>query len=60
MGKAKITGWGKYVPNKIVTNSDLEKMLDTNDEWITTRTETGTLNAMRPDDQAAGGLRSLM
>src|SRR5258707_3521007 len=35
---AKITGWGKYVPAKVLTNADLEKMVDTSDEWITTRT----------------------
>lgn len=33
-----IIGLGKYVPEKIVTNFDLEKTLDTNDEWIRTRT----------------------
>jgi 3-oxoacyl-[acyl-carrier-protein] synthase-3 len=35
---AKITGWGKYVPEKVLTNADLEKMVDTTDEWITSRT----------------------
>lgn len=35
---AKITGWGKYVPARVLTNHDLEKMIDTSDEWITTRT----------------------
>ncbi|MGO8766915.1 MAG: beta-ketoacyl-ACP synthase III [Limisphaerales bacterium] len=33
-----ITGVGSYVPEKILTNHDLEKMVDTSDEWITTRT----------------------
>lgn len=33
-----ITGVGAYVPTKVLTNSDLEKMVDTSDEWITTRT----------------------
>jgi 3-oxoacyl-[acyl-carrier-protein] synthase-3 len=33
-----ITGVGSYVPAKILTNTDLEKMVDTSDEWITTRT----------------------
>lgn len=33
-----IVGWGKYVPEKILTNADLEKMVDTNDEWIVQRT----------------------
>lgn len=35
---AKIIGTGSYLPPKIVTNADLEKTLDTSDEWITTRT----------------------
>jgi 3-oxoacyl-[acyl-carrier-protein] synthase-3 len=35
---AHITGWGMAVPEKIVTNKDLEKMVDTNDEWIVSRT----------------------
>ncbi|MFW6124228.1 MAG: beta-ketoacyl-ACP synthase III [Acidobacteriota bacterium] len=37
-GSIKITGTGMYVPEKILTNQDLEKMVDTSDEWITTRT----------------------
>ncbi|MGD9045181.1 MAG: beta-ketoacyl-ACP synthase III, partial [Desulfobacterales bacterium] len=36
--RAIITGIGHYVPDKILSNSELEKMVDTNDEWITTRT----------------------
>ena len=34
----KIVGSGFHVPEKILTNADLEKMVDTSDEWITTRT----------------------
>ncbi|ANY76706.1 MULTISPECIES: beta-ketoacyl-ACP synthase III [Paenibacillus] len=33
-----IIGTGKYVPEKILTNQDLEKMVDTSDEWIVSRT----------------------
>ena len=33
-----VTGLGTYVPEKVLTNADLEKIVDTNDEWITTRT----------------------
>jgi 3-oxoacyl-[acyl-carrier-protein] synthase-3 len=33
-----ITGVGSYVPSRILTNADLEKMVDTSDEWITSRT----------------------
>lgn len=35
---AGILGIGRYVPEKILTNADLEKMVDTTDEWIKTRT----------------------
>jgi 3-oxoacyl-[acyl-carrier-protein] synthase-3 len=35
---AKITGVAGYVPPKVMTNADLEKMVATNDEWIRTRT----------------------
>ena len=35
---AAITAVGGYVPPKILTNADLEKMVDTNDEWIRSRT----------------------
>ncbi|MGQ9598956.1 MAG: beta-ketoacyl-ACP synthase III [Anaerolineae bacterium] len=35
---ARITGWGKYVPERVLTNFDLEKIVDTSDEWIRTRT----------------------
>ncbi len=36
--RAAITSVGHYVPSKILTNFDLEKLVDTNDEWIRTRT----------------------
>ena len=35
---ARIIGTGSYLPAKIVTNFDLEKTLDTSDEWISSRT----------------------
>jgi 3-oxoacyl-[acyl-carrier-protein] synthase-3 len=35
---AHVTGWGRYAPKQVLTNADLEKMVDTNDEWIRTRT----------------------
>lgn len=38
MLRARITGTGSAVPDKVLTNHDLEKLVDTNDEWITTRT----------------------
>ncbi len=36
--KIKIKSIGTYLPEKILTNADLERMVDTSDEWITTRT----------------------
>ena len=36
--RAKITALGTYVPPDVITNKDLEKMVDTTDEWILTRT----------------------
>jgi len=38
MKRVGIIGVGEYLPKKILTNADLEKMVDTSDEWITTRT----------------------
>jgi 3-oxoacyl-[acyl-carrier-protein] synthase-3 len=35
---SRITGTGSYLPEQVVTNHDLEKMVDTTDEWIRTRT----------------------
>ena len=36
--RAKITALGTYVPPEIITNQDLEKLVDTNDQWILDRT----------------------
>ncbi len=36
--KARITATSRYLPERILTNFDLEKMVDTNDEWIRSRT----------------------
>ena len=38
MYNSKIIGLGKYLPENVVTNDDLSKMMDTNDEWIQERT----------------------
>ena len=38
MERAAVKSSGSYLPSKILTNADLEKMVDTSDEWITTRT----------------------
>ena len=38
ISKARITAIGSYVPERRLTNNDLEKLVETNDEWITKRT----------------------
>ncbi len=38
MKRVGIIGVGEYLPSRVLTNADLEKMVDTSDEWITTRT----------------------
>ena len=35
---AIVSGTGRSVPERVLTNADLEKIVDTSDEWITTRT----------------------
>ena len=35
---ALLTGWGRYAPAQVLTNADLERLVDTNDEWIVSRT----------------------
>ena len=35
---AKVTAWGRYLPEKVLTNADLERIVETSDEWITSRT----------------------
>jgi len=38
MYNSKISGLGYYVPENVVTNDDLSKLMDTNDSWIQERT----------------------
>ena len=45
----KIVGTGRYLPEKVLTNFDLEKMVDTSDEWIRTRTGVERRHCVRPD-----------
>jgi 3-oxoacyl-[acyl-carrier-protein] synthase-3 len=52
---AKITGWGKYVPERILSNADLEKMVETSDEWIVSRTGIKE-RRIRSDDENASDL----
>lgn len=46
----KILGTGSYLPKQIRTNADLEKMVDTSDEWITTRTGIKERRIAAPDE----------
>lgn len=55
MLRAKIVSTGSYVPEKILTNIDLEKIVDTSDEWITERTGIKERRIAR-DEQAASDL----
>jgi 3-oxoacyl-[acyl-carrier-protein] synthase-3 len=47
---AKIVGTGSYLPEKVLTNQDLEKMVDTNDEWIVSRTGMKERRIARADE----------
>ena len=49
MPNAKISAFGCYVPPGILTNQDLEKLVDTNDEWILSRTGIHTRHIAAPD-----------
>lgn len=55
ISSSTITAWGYYLPEKILTNNDLETMVDTNDEWIVTRTGMRERRIAR-DDQFASDL----
>jgi 3-oxoacyl-[acyl-carrier-protein] synthase-3 len=46
--RAAITALGTYVPERVVTNADLAKMVDTSDEWIRTRTGIETRHYVEP------------
>lgn len=46
---AAITAVGGYLPSRLLTNADLEKMVDTNDEWITTRVGIKTRHILDED-----------
>ena len=52
---SRIAGTGKYLPEKVLTNFDLEKMVDTSDEWIRTRTGIQRRH-IAADDQATSDL----
>lgn len=50
---AKFASFGSYAPQKILTNQDLEKMVDTTDEWIRTRTGMAERHIASPEEAAS-------
>jgi 3-oxoacyl-[acyl-carrier-protein] synthase-3 len=48
-----IIGTGSYIPEKVVTNADLAKIVDTTDEWIVSRTGMKERHMARPDEAAS-------
>lgn len=50
---SKIIGTGSYLPEQVRTNADLEKMVDTSDEWIVTRTGIRERRIAGPDETAS-------
>jgi len=53
MVRAKIVGIGSYVPDRVLTNKDFEKMVDTSDEWIVTRTGISERRIAREDEDTS-------
>jgi 3-oxoacyl-[acyl-carrier-protein] synthase-3 len=61
---AHVTGWGRYVPAQVLSNKDLERMVDTNDEWIVSRTGIRERRVAAADETTASmaavaGLRAI-
>ena len=52
-GAIGITGVGCYVPERVLTNADLAKLVDTSDEWITERTGIKERHVAEPDQAAS-------
>ncbi len=50
MRQAKIRGTGSYLPSRVLSNLDLEQMVETTDEWIFTRTGVRERRIARPDE----------
>lgn len=47
---SKLVGYGSYLPERVMTNQDFEKIMDTTDEWITTRTGIRERHFAREDE----------
>jgi 3-oxoacyl-[acyl-carrier-protein] synthase III len=50
---AAITGWGMAVPDRVLTNADLERMVETSDEWIRTRTGIRERRVVAPGESTS-------
>ena len=50
---AHVTGWGMAAPDRVLTNDDLAKMVDTNDEWILSRTGISERHIAEPEESTA-------
>jgi 3-oxoacyl-[acyl-carrier-protein] synthase-3 len=53
MRYAHIVGWGKFVPERVMTNDDLSKLVNTSDEWIRKMTGIGQRHLAGPKDSCA-------
>ena len=49
----RITGWGMYAPERVLTNADLEQLVDTSDEWIRSRTGIRERRVAAPHETTA-------
>jgi len=49
----RITGWGSYAPERVLTNADLEQLVDTSDEWIRSRTGIRERRVAAPHETTA-------
>jgi 3-oxoacyl-[acyl-carrier-protein] synthase-3 len=61
---AHVTGWGRYAPAQVLTNHDLERIVDTSDEWIRSRTGIRERRVAAADETTASmaavaGLRAI-
>jgi 3-oxoacyl-[acyl-carrier-protein] synthase-3 len=61
MTYAHLVGWGAYAPSQVLTNDDLERLVDTSDEWIVQRTGIRERRVAAPDETTAsmGAVASL-
>ena len=58
--KAAITGVAKYVPDTLLTNADLEKIVETSDEWITSRTGIKQRHIFKEEGKATSDMAARM